>query len=465
MINLFDDQDEVFNKAKSAMSRHKSVLIRAETGFGKTILSLFMMMQGVKKGSTSWFVVPRKQLMQQSSKTFIKEGLDIGYIAGGYTPNKTKKVQLCTAPTLSNRLDRLTPPNVIFIDECDYGGAQIDRIVKWGKEHGCWIIGLTATPWRSDGRGLGCWFDYMVDGPSLSELIEMKRLSDYRVFAPQRPDMSKVKKGANGDYNVKQTEQIMDRVLVGNAVRHYKQHAMGTLALGFGVSVKSAIDMAQMFNEHGVPAGCIHGSMDDDEIDDIIMRFARRELLVLTNCELAVFGFDLSQRADMDVTIETMIDCQPTQSLRKQRQKNGRVLRMKDDPANIFDHAGNIHRHGMPDDDHEWTLQDREKGKGGNSDPTMPVKQCSVCFFCSRPSEKCPNCGHVHEVQERTLEEIEGDLEEVKRQEVITRKQERRKQGQAQTLEDLIAIGKEKGYKNPVFWAKKVYGGRLNNGR
>lgn len=456
-VNLFPDQTIVFNRAKAAMAKHKSILIRAETGFGKTILSLFMIMEAIKKNNECWFVVPRKQLMKQTSMSFVKEGLPVGYIASGYTPNKNKLVQLCSAPTLVNRLETLHPPKIMFLDECDYGGAGIDAIVEWAKSHGVWIIGLTATPWKMNGRGLGCWFDYMVDGPSLSELIEMKRLSEYRVFAPQTPDMSGVKK-TNGDYNVKQSEEVMDRVLVGNAIDHYKEHAMGSLALGFAVSVKKALEMSDMFNDAGVPAGCIHGGMTEDDQDEVIMKFARREYKVLTNVEIAVFGFDLSQRAQMDVNIETMVDCQPTTSLRKQRQKNGRVLRMKDFPALIFDHAGNVHNHGMPDDDQEWTLQDREKKKGGNSEPTMPTKQCSMCYFVSRPSPNCPNCGHEHEITAREIEEIAGELEEIKR--VTKKKEARMEQGQAKTLDDLIELGRSRGYKNPRAWATRVFNGR-----
>lgn len=113
-----------------------------------------------------------------------------------------------------------------------------------------------------------------------------------------------------------------------------------------------------------------------------------------------------------------------------------------------------MERYGFPDDPREWTLSDREKGNGGNSEPTLPVKQCSVCFFCSRPSPTCPNCGHTHPVKPRDIEEVEGELQEVKR------KEERQKQGRAQTLDDLIALGKSKGYKNPRAWAMHVYKGR-----
>lgn len=451
---LFPDQQAVMNDTRSAMRKYKRILIRAETGFGKTVLSMVMINAAVEKGSTCWFVMPRKQLLAQTAQTFIKDGVGFGFIASGRKPNPFASVQLCTSGTLSRRLDRMRAPTVIFIDETDFGGAEVDKIVQWGTEKGCWIIGLTATPWRSDGKGLGCWFDHMVDGPSLAELIEMKRLSEYKLYAPQKPDMSGVSTGSNGDWNTAQTEERITRKLTGNAIEHYKKHAFGKLAVSYSVSVKKSIEACEMFNEAGVPAGVVHSKMSDEEIDSVIMRFARRELLVLENCEMIVFGFDLSSRANCDVTIEAMIDKQPTKSLRKQRQKNGRVLRMKDFPALMFDHAGNSEVHGLPDADQEWTLSDREKQKRSSSEKTEPTRQCPDCYMCHRPSPECPGCGHVYPVMSREIEEVDGDLVEVTdRPAIMTPKQEIGKIARTEGLTGLIQYGKDKGYK-PA-WARK----------
>jgi len=449
---------DLFNDTRAAMRRYKSVLVRAETGSGKTLLSAYMIGKSVAKGSRCGFVVPRKQLLEQTATTFRNEGFSFGYIASGNKPNPFALVQLCSAPTLSNRLERTEPFDILFIDECEFGGASMDKIIQWAKSRGTWIIGLTATPWRGDGKGLGCWFDTMVSGLDLAELIKLKRLSEYRLFAPQKPDMDGVKTGANGDWNIAQTEERIDRKLVGNAIEHYKKHAMGKLALGFSISVKKAVEMSDMFNDCGIPAGCVHGGMIAPEINDKIMSFARRELLILSSCELLSFGFDLSQRANMDVTAEAMIDTQPTKSLRKQRQKNGRVLRKKDFPALIFDHAGNWHDHGLPDDAQEWTLDDREKKKRGETETRLPQRQCLQCAYCERPKPVCSNCGHVFPVMSREIEEVDGDLEEI--EVAAKKKQARMDQGKARTMGDLIQVGKDRGYSNPAAWARNVMEGR-----
>jgi superfamily II DNA or RNA helicase len=297
----------------------------------------------------------------------------------------------------------------------------------------------------------------------MGDLIGRGQLSDYRMFGVDNPDMTGIRTVA-GDYAKGQLADKMeqDRVLVGSAVSHYRNHAMGRLNVAFCASVKHAEIVAQSFRDGGIPAACIHGGQDDTERARLIKAFARRELLVLTSCQLLVFGFDLSSAAQMDVTVECISDLQPTQSLAMQLQKFGRALRIKDYPALIFDHAGNSGRHGFPDDEREWTLADREKKKGGNSEPTMPVKQCSECYFCHKPAPACPNCGFEYPVQSRMIDEVEGELQELERER--ERKQERQAQGMAKTYPELVAYFVMKGSRNAHYQAKKVMEGRSRVG-
>jgi superfamily II DNA or RNA helicase len=154
-----------------------------------------------------------------------------------------------------------------------------------------------------------------------------------------------------------------------------------------------------------------------------------------------------------------MSDLAPTKSLPWQMQKNGRVLRMKDDPAYIFDHAGNVDRHGLPDDDREWTLEGKEKKKQGEK--TEPTRQCEVCYFCHRPAQICPHCGNIYPIKGRSIEEIEGELIEIARNaKKIEAKEIRKDQGMAKTMTELVEQGKSRGMKNPHAWAKHVFNAR-----
>ena len=460
-ITPFPDQFDLINGVRNSMRRYKSVLMQSATGTGKTVMASYMMQQAHGKGSRCIFVVPRRELLRQTAKTLDGYRIPYGCIAAGYTDNPFARIRLATSGTLARRLDTIAPPNILFVDECHFGGGDIDRIIKWAKDGGAWVIGLSATPWKLSGKGLGDWFDDMVQGPQIKWLIENKRLSDYRLFAPNRPDLSKIKTTA-GDYNKGQLDDMMteDRVLIGNAVKHYREHAMGRLNVAFGTSVKHAEIIAQSFRDAGIPAAHVSGAMDDDEIARRVKAFARRELLVLANCSLLTFGFDLAAAAGVDVTVESMSDLSPTQSLSLQMQKNGRVLRMKDYPALIFDHSGNVDRHGLPDADRQWTLEGREKKKGA-SERTEPTRQCECCYFVDRPKPVCANCGHVFPVKAREIEQIDGELVEIdKNAQIEAKVKDKMAQGMAKTYSELVAHFVLKGSKNPHYQAKIIMDAR-----
>lgn len=443
-MDLYPDQLEVIRQTREAMKRHKSVLIQAATGFGKSVLSSYMIHSALSKGHTCGFFVPRRELLRQMTNTFRGMGIPHSYVAAGYPYRPIDKVHIHSIGTSIGRLSSIPAPSLAFIDEIHYGGGSLDEVVAWLKASGSFIIGLSATPWKMSGKGLGCYCDAMVQGPSVRSLIDSGRLSDYRMFAPSMPDLSGIKITA-GDYAKGQLSEVMeqDNVLIGNAVGHYKKHANGMLNLAFCVSRKHSEIVAQSFRDAGIPAMHMDGNTKDIDRQRIIRGFANREIKVITNVDLCTFGFDLSAQVGMDVTVEAMSDLRPTKSLALQSQKWGRVLRRKDFPAIILDHSGNYINHGKPDDDRSWTLSDREKKSGGTGEKTLPIRQCTNCFFVHSPAPSCPTCGHVYPIQYREIEEVEGELEEV----VIQRKKDARMEvGKAKTLADLKRIQEERGY-------------------
>lgn len=456
MIQLFPDQQRLIDDTRALMRQHKSVLVQAATGSGKTVMAAYMVKAARDKGSRAIMVVPRRELLRQTSETFRKFGIPHTFVAAGHGYCPFERTILATSGTLAKRLDKLPAPQLVFIDETHYGGAELDRIIRHYQQAGAWVLGLSATPVRLDGRGLGCWYQAMSSGPAIHTLIDERRLSDYRLFAPSTPDLSGIKTTA-GDYAKGELASFMeqDRVLIGNAVSHYRQHGNGRLNVCYCVSIAHAEIVAGMFNDAGIPAKCITGKMTDDERKAIIRAFARREIRVLTSVDLLTFGFDLSAAAQMDVTVECMSDLRPTKSLALQMQKWGRVLRMKDEPALILDHAGNAAAHGLPDDQREWSLEGRAK-RQSSGEKADPVRQCGKCFYVHRPSPACPKCGYEYPVVAREVEHIDGELME------ITAAQQRRQaayeQAKAQTLEELIALAKRTG-KNPR-WAYHVYNAR-----
>jgi len=459
MINLFPDQIELVDEVRSLMRRNKAVLCQAATGAGKTVMTAHMIQGSRAKGTRSMMVVPRRELLRQTSETFKSFNIPHSFVGAGYEFNPFSKTILATSGTLARRLDKVPRPDVVFFDETHYGGAELDRIIKHYRAAGSWVIGLSATPARLDGKGLGMWYDAMAEGPPIEELIEGKRLSQYRLFAPSAPDMTGLKTVA-GDYAKGALAERMegDRVLVGNSVEHYRDHANGRLNVVYCASIKHAEIVAQAYRDAGIPSAHITGAMDDDERASIIRAFARRQILALASVDLLTFGFDLASAAQMDVTVECMSDLAPTQSLAKQMQKWGRVLRMKDFPALIFDHAGNSGRHGLPDDPREWSLVGKEKKEVGEK--TTPARQCPNCYFVHRPAPICPECEFVYPIQSREIEEVDGTLQEITRK-PMSLKQEQGIVASRDGLEGLIRLGVDRGYARPEMWAAKVMSARM----
>ena len=453
MITLFQDQsDQIDRVAESMRKGNKRVLMQAATGAGKTIMSTEILRRAINKGSRTWFIVPRKSLLKQTSETYKSFGIPHSFVASGYQYDPNIGNHICSMQTLPRRLGGLRAPDIAIIDETHYGGAHLDKIITWLTAAGCWIVGLSATPKKHNGDGLDKWYDDLVLGVPMAELINSGRLSAYKVFAPSTPDLSAVKITA-GDYNKKQLNEWMHDhgdVLIGDAVKTYKDKAMGKIGLTFCTSIEESMRVAKAYNDAGVPACHLDGTVSKESREFVINKLADGEIFQITSVDLMTFGFDLAAQVGRDVVIECMSDLAPTKSEAKQLQKWGRVLRRKDEPALIFDHSGNVFEHGMPNEEREWKLEGRKKRvRAVSEERDVEMRKCTKCYFCHPPKPVCPNCGNVYPVQPRTIKKIEGELEEV---EAVKRKEKRMEVGQARTYEDLARIARDRGY-NP-YWAK-----------
>lgn len=454
MIELYPDQAELSEALRASLRRgNKSVLMQAATGSGKTILAANLIAGSRNKGTRSMMLVPRRELLKQTAMTLEQYEMPFTYIAAGHSTNPYAKTFLGIVPTLLKRLDKAPKLDVLIIDETHIGGEGLDRIYAHYKTTGTTFIGLSATPLRLDGKGLSRLYDDMVCGKPIRWLIDNNRLSDYRLFAPSSPDLSGIKTTA-GDYNKGQIDDFMmqDNVLIGDAAKHYKQHAMGKLSVTFSTSRSHSMKIAEQYRAQGIPSYHIDGTMDDAERRRIITAFAKREILQLVNCDLLTFGFDLASAAGFDVTIEAMTDLRPTKSLALQMQKWGRVLRMKSFPAMIFDHSSNFRAHGLPCQDRQWSLD----GMGSDSDEkkerVTAVRQCTKCFFCHEPAPKCPACGHVYPVKARELEHLDGELMEINTSHGVEEVNKKHKK----QLNYLMKVARDKGVTNPHQWAADI---------
>lgn len=440
MIELRPYQQDIVTGCRTAFREgERKVIVQLATGGGKTVLGTFMVNGSRQRGLVCWWLVHRRELIRQASGTFYDMGIPHGLIAGGHASNPTERVQVASIQTIARRLDRLPPPDMIVFDETHHiGAAQWSQIFERFPQ--AFVLGLTATPWRLDGRGLGNWYGRMISGPTVGDLIEAGSLSRYRLFAPSAPDLSDVQSQA-GDFKSRQLSTVMDKPsITGDAVQHYQQLCPGTRAVAFGVSIEHSKHIAAQFAASGISAEHVDGQMDHVSRDAAVARFVAGETHVLCNADLFGEGFDVP-------AIEAAILLRPTQSLSLYLQQVGRALRPAPgkDHAIILDHAGNSLRHGLPDDEREWTLADREKRKRA-APSDSPVRQCLKCFRVYRPAKQCPGCGYAPPVQAREVEQRDGALVEVDPS--IAKRRRWLEERDCHTLEDWQRLAIARGYKS-----------------
>ncbi len=435
-------------------SGERSILIQSPTGSGKTVLVASMLKGASDKGNEAWFIMHRRELVKQSSDTFEAVGLNHGILAAGWEADLRHNTTICSVQTLARRYTRLRRPKVLIWDEAHHTSSR-----SWSDIHAAFPesvhIGLTATPERLDGTGLGKYFKRMIKGPSVAWLTENGYLAPYRFFAPGGIDTNGIKKIA-GDFSKGELAVAADKpAITGDVLAHYLKYADGKRAVVFCVSVEHSRHVVSQFNAIGVEAAHVDGETPTKERDEKIKLFASGHIRVLSNVELFGEGFDLP-------AIECAILLRPTHSLSLYLQQVGRALRISEGKteAIILDHAGNCERHGLPDDEREWSLDGRQKKKRSEQDAVIRIRRCPACLLVSKPGIPiCPGCGFVFSTASREIEEKAGELVEINAQ--LLRKQKLNEQRSCRSLEELIELGKRRGYKNPGWWAKQYWDARL----
>ena len=434
----------------------KAPLLVLPTGGGKTAIASEVLKGVHAKGNRGVFLVHRAELLRQSSRALDTIRLPHGLIAPGYTPTRDA-IQIASVQTLIRRLDRYESFDFIAVDEAHHATAG-----TWAKIIAAYprakLFGVTATPCRLDGTGLGGMFDSLVEGPTISGLIGRGFLTRPRVYAPPTSaDLSKLHMQA-GDFSTAEIVEVMDKPsITGDAVEHYRSLADREPAIAFCASVEHAKHVAETFRAAGYAAESIDGTDSDEHREWCIAALATGRLHVLTSCNIISEGTDIPA-----ATVAIML--RPTMSVSLVLQQAGRVLRpvyehgmplttdierlaaIANGPkpyAIILDHVGNCFRHGLPTDDREWSLEGRQKGKRRSTDPVENIRQCHQCYSVFPAAPVCPDCGAAvqHKAAAR-LEVKDGLLQEVTEVPVAPLK------GEALVQSQLHKIARERGYKS-----------------
>lgn len=437
MIQLRPYQSDLIARTyQSYQAGNPNVLAVLPTGGGKSVIVSQIILDGHQQGLTECVIAHRNELVGQMSMHVARRGIPHQVIAsksavaqitaehrrefGRSFVNPDARCSVVSVDTLIARADALRgwaqQVNRWTIDEAHHVLKQN----KWGKAvtmfTNAYGLGVTATPSRADGNGLGAHhegvFDDMILGPTMRDLIEMGALCDYEIAIPDSDfEIDDESLAPSGDWSTKRMREASKRShIVGDVVLEYQRRAPGKRAICFATDVETSGEMAQRFNDAGISAASVSAKTPADVRNDYIRRFRDGRITVLVNVDLFGEGFDVP-------AVEVVIMARPTASLAVYLQQFGRAMRPLEGKSHglVIDHVSNWKRHSFPDKPHIWTLDRRDKRSKREPDPDdVPL---TACRSCSRPYERClsrcPYCGEAPPVPEggaRSIEQVDGDL-------------------------------------------------------
>jgi superfamily II DNA or RNA helicase len=377
--------------------RVRNVLYQAGTGSGKTVTAASIVTDAANKQTTTWFIAHRRELIEQASRTLNACGVHHGIIMAGYKYSPSATVQVCSIDTLRERLlknDRLLvvhEPKLIIVDEA-HRSLSPSYLNLFKRFPLAFRLGLSATPVRSDGRGLGHVYDSMVQAPSVAELIEEGWLVKPRYFTGATADLEGIK---THDYDYARGElqaRMNNAVLRGDVVEQWLRHGNNRKTIVFASGVKHSLALKNEFEKAGIPAMHIDGHTLNSERMEMIEHFRKDDTYkVLCNCMIVTEGFDVPE-------VGCVVLATATKIISKYLQMGGRCLRPEEGKKDciIIDHGSNIKRHGFLEDPVPWSMDkdgritDRIPRERENLPREFECRECGAVFS---GRVRCPECG------------------------------------------------------------------------
>jgi len=392
MIKPYPYQASIIVEAYKKLLVTNRVAIVAPTGSGKTIIAAFITKDAVKRHRRVLFVVHRDRLIPQTQKALLKLGIKSGVIAGRYSEDRSRRVQIASFQTMSGDRDiSWFKPELTIADEChitNFVGVIGERFPKLtqrrNQDKEGFLIGLTATPWRlSKYQSLGDYYEEAVFAPMPKQLIEQGFLTPMSYY--HVPD--------EGKGNVEATVTYL--------IEQWRTFAQNRLTIAFCPTIDFANSLARGFEEIGVLAKSVHSKMPIKECDRIYKDYEAGKIKVLSSVGKLTEGFDVP-------AVSCGILARDTESKSLYFQMLGRIARKSEgkNDAILLDAIGLSHpsRFGRFEDlevSEESFLQSDRKQKG-----EAPMKVCYYCFAeilaCYRV---CPCCKQKFEI-DRPLKEL-----------------------------------------------------------
>lgn len=474
MLKLRPYQNAGVDELRAALNEHSAPLYVCPTGGGKTVVFTYIAHGASLRGRRVFILAHREELIEQTSKALLKFDVHHALIVADCKPNPTAMVQVCSIQTLVRRLHKWPAqygPDIFIVDEAHHATSGSYREVLRHFPNAK-IIGVTATPVRTDGQGLGIAsggiFDTMIMGPQVTELIRQNYLVAPAVYAPGATlDFNNLRKKdlVGGDISKKvAAEKVDKRSVTGDAVEHYARLAHGSPCAVFCISIAHAKHVAEQFGAAGYRAFHISGKTDKSERKRILKGLSIKDASgrylteIVCSCDVISEGTDIP-------TLGCGIMLRPTLSLALFIQQAGRIMRPCEGKERgvLLDHVGNVARHGMPDEPREWSLDGAPPKRGTlGAAPATSYDLCPKCFAYALPTHTCEQCGYVWPIDAAEVIETAkpGELIEIgltEREQLAAAK--RAEIAAADTLDKLERLARRKGW--PPTWAKHTYNQRV----
>jgi superfamily II DNA or RNA helicase len=359
---------------------HKRVVLVLPTGAGKTRVASHVVHSALAKGSRVLWLAHRSELVEQAALTLESFGIPVGVVAAssGRKPDPDAPCQVASIQTLLARGTHRPPASLIIWDEAHHASEAAE----------CWagllsayegvpLLGLTATPERTDGAGLGGLFDGLVVGATVRELTDAGHLVPYEILRPDR--------------------QLEPGQIAQDPVDAYVAHGGMRQGILFARNVEEATRYAAELNARGVRAECVTAQTGNADREASLELFRRGVVRVLTNVYVLTEGTDLPAAA-------VCILARGVGGAGLFIQMVGRVLRPSPGKtgALILDLRGVTHnaRIGLPDDERVYSLE----GRG------IRLAETRKCQVCSAVLEgyPCASCGYCPEAGESAATVVVG---------------------------------------------------------
>jgi len=457
-------QQTAFDKLRQAVKDgFKRILLVIPTGGGKSVVFSKVISSATRKGNSAVFLVHKRELVHQASEHLTNEGVPHGIIMAGEIQEWMHNTQVCSKDTLYARVKKgrmtVPPAAVGVVDEAHRTGSKTyNHILEDERYADTIMIGVTATPTRKTGKGLGDLWDKMIVVTTVAALQELGFLCRTRYMVPAIPDLSKVK-SAGGDFVEEQLQKLMDdKTLVGNIVDHWIKYSDNRQTVVFAAGVGHSKHLRDFFLMAGIEAAHVDAHTEQAERDQIHDDFAAGKIKVLCNVGIYTEGVDMPD-------VGCIVIARPTKSIVFHLQSIGRGLRPKEDGSDclIIDHAGNVLRLGVVEMEHEWSLEEGStvyERDGKNQTDEKEKKEtefiCGNCgnVFLSKP--RCPACGTAVEQTTQRVDVAAGEL-------TLYKAPKQPKQKEASKLEKqrfysmLLWRAEKKGYENQSGWVAHKY--------